>query len=123
MSDIAEFENDPGTNIAPSATNEGTKPLLDLSGAILSGSVAHVKTFIEIGTETDLLESQNGQTPLRLALCPLNADPDRQICELLLRELANKKGWKWLEEHLNLLYKQVQNVCSIAMLEKSFCVS
>ncbi len=128
MSNNAEFENDPGTNIAPPSTNEedirmssslrSNDPLSDLHGAILNGSVAHTKTLVEIGA--DIFESQNGQTPLRLALCPPNGNPNKKICELLLRELINKKSWKWLEEHLNLLYKQVRNVSSIIFLEKRF---
>ncbi len=124
MSNNAEFENDPGTNIAPPSTNEenirisssmrSNIPLSDLHGAILSDSVAHVKTLVEIGA--DILESKNGRTSLRLALCPPNGNPNKEICELLLRELVNKKSWKWLEEHLNLFYKQVQNVSATIML-------
>ncbi len=112
--------NDPGTNIAPPPSfnmeeenridsSKGNNGILsDLRGAILSGSVAHVKTLVEIGT--DILESQNGQSALSLALCPPNGNPIKEICALLLTELANKKSWLWLEEHLNMLYKQVRNV-------------
>ncbi len=116
---VDSIDNDPGTNFAPPpSTNEegenridsskGSNGLLsDLHGAILNGSVAHVKTLVEIGT--DILESQNGQSALSLALCPPNGNPSKEICELLLRELVNRKGWLWLEEHLNVLYKQVRN--------------
>ncbi len=114
-------DNDPGTNIAPppsiseeedrtSSKKRSNDPELDLRGAILSGSVAHVKTLVEIGT--DILDIKHGQSAVSLALSPSIGYPNREICEFLLKSLANKKSWEWVEEHLNSSYKQVRkNIC------------